>query len=239
MKLPTTAEANVESALEQTGGHRLQNDSQSAVTLAAIHQPTQGATAGAEQEFGELATEQATARCNAAGELSDQSHVAPETNPFGKREHDQDLTCNAYDGSQQGGVAVDATRPAAPPKRSRTTQNPALPHRLPLTRSALLARLETETGVLPVALPWCPGIYTVPASVALAQLPLYREGYLYGIDASSAAAVHALHVQPGDHCLDLCCAPGAKLVRPALSERSQEECKIELFFFDLGSGWVI
>jgi 16S rRNA C967 or C1407 C5-methylase (RsmB/RsmF family) len=32
---------------------------------------------------------------------------------------------------------------------------------------------------------------------------------IYGIDASSGAAVVALDPQPGDNVLDLCCAPGA------------------------------
>ena len=41
--------------------------------------------------------------------------------------------------------------------------------------------------------------------------PLYTEGHVFGIDVSSGAAVHVLGVQPTDHVLDLCCAPGAKL----------------------------
>lgn len=31
---------------------------------------------------------------------------------------------------------------------------------------------------------------------------------IYGIDAASGAAILALDVQPGDHVLDLCAAPG-------------------------------
>lgn len=31
---------------------------------------------------------------------------------------------------------------------------------------------------------------------------------IYGIDASSGAAVMALNISPGDHVLDLCAAPG-------------------------------
>jgi len=48
-------------------------------------------------------------------------------------------------------------------------------------------------------------------SHGVAGTPSYISGRLYGIDISSAAAVVALNVQAGDHVLDLCCAPGAKL----------------------------
>lgn len=48
-------------------------------------------------------------------------------------------------------------------------------------------------------------------SHGIASTPSYTSGKLYGIDISSAAAVVALGVEAGDHVLDLCCAPGAKL----------------------------
>jgi hypothetical protein len=38
--------------------------------------------------------------------------------------------------------------------------------------------------------------------------PSYRENKIFGIDLSSGLAVLALQVQPNDHVLDLCCAPG-------------------------------
>ena len=34
---------------------------------------------------------------------------------------------------------------------------------------------------------------------------------IYGIDVSSAIAVHALEISSTDHVLDLCCAPGGKM----------------------------
>ena len=58
---------------------------------------------------------------------------------------------------------------------------------------------------------WLRGYYCVPSNIKIAGSEAYRNGHLYGIDVSSGAAVAALDVQPGDHVLDLCCAPGAKL----------------------------
>lgn len=51
----------------------------------------------------------------------------------------------------------------------------------------------------------------LPGSVKIASSDAYKAGSIYGIDASSGAAVLALDPQPGEHILDLCCAPGAKL----------------------------
>ncbi|KAI9286261.1 S-adenosyl-L-methionine-dependent methyltransferase [Umbelopsis sp. AD052] len=45
----------------------------------------------------------------------------------------------------------------------------------------------------------------------IVDIPAYRENKIFGIDLSSGLAVLALQVQPNDHVLDLCCAPGAKL----------------------------
>lgn len=62
------------------------------------------------------------------------------------------------------------------------------------------------------AVPWLPsGMFSTPARTRLASTKAYRSGQVYGIDASSCAAVVALDPRPGDDVLDLCCAPGAKL----------------------------
>ncbi|KAI8334387.1 S-adenosyl-L-methionine-dependent methyltransferase [Chlamydoabsidia padenii] len=45
----------------------------------------------------------------------------------------------------------------------------------------------------------------------LIDIPAYQQHLIFGIDLSSAIAVEALTIQPDDHVLDLCCAPGAKL----------------------------
>ncbi|KAL6224478.1 hypothetical protein ACLB2K_003333 [Fragaria x ananassa] len=58
---------------------------------------------------------------------------------------------------------------------------------------------------------WLPGFYSLPPDVHIANSNAYREGNIYGIDAASGAAVSALDVSAGDHVLDLCAAPGAKL----------------------------
>ena len=78
----------------------------------------------------------------------------------------------------------------------------------------LHALLRTEAGAKP--LPWCPPhdphrVWALPAAFRLAPWPPYRAGRVYGMDAASAAAVWALGPQPGEHVLDLCCAPGLKL----------------------------
>lgn len=78
----------------------------------------------------------------------------------------------------------------------------------------LRALLATEAGATSV--PWCPPqeshrLLQLPAAFRLVQFGPYQAGLLYGMDAASAAAVWALGPQPGEHVLDLCCAPGLKL----------------------------
>ncbi|XP_043690069.1 rRNA (cytosine-C(5))-methyltransferase NOP2C isoform X1 [Telopea speciosissima] len=58
---------------------------------------------------------------------------------------------------------------------------------------------------------WLPGFFSIPPSVQIANLKAYQDGKIYGMDAASGAAVWALNVSAGDHVLDLCAAPGAKL----------------------------
>ncbi|KAI3657573.1 hypothetical protein MP638_002685 [Amoeboaphelidium occidentale] len=80
------------------------------------------------------------------------------------------------------------------------------------------ARSEIETKLLELfgdklrVVTWAPGFYSLPGHVNLGSIDLYKEGKLLGMDASSAVAVHALDLQKGDHVLDLCCAPGTKLI---------------------------
>ncbi|XAR73767.1 16S rRNA (cytosine(967)-C(5))-methyltransferase [Bertholletia excelsa] len=58
---------------------------------------------------------------------------------------------------------------------------------------------------------WLPNFYSLPTDSQIANTKAYQEGKMYGIDAASGAAVSALDVSLGDHVLDLCAAPGAKL----------------------------
>eukprot|EP00124_Ichthyophonus_hoferi_P001608 Ihof_evm8s88 gene=Ihof_evmTU8s88 len=74
-----------------------------------------------------------------------------------------------------------------------------------------LADLQKEFGENIQTVPWLPTFYQLPGDVKIANTTLYKTGKISGIDVSSGAAVAALGVQKGDNCLDLCCAPGAKL----------------------------
>ncbi|KAK2984507.1 hypothetical protein RJ640_016893 [Escallonia rubra] len=58
---------------------------------------------------------------------------------------------------------------------------------------------------------WLPNFYSLPSHFQIASSKAYQEGKIYGIDAASGAAVSALDIKSGDHVLDLCAAPGAKL----------------------------
>ncbi|KAL4582726.1 hypothetical protein LXL04_007285 [Taraxacum kok-saghyz] len=58
---------------------------------------------------------------------------------------------------------------------------------------------------------WLPNFYSLPPQIQIASSKAYQQGKIYGIDAASGAAVSALNISPGDHVLDLCAAPGAKL----------------------------
>lgn len=82
----------------------------------------------------------------------------------------------------------------------------------PLETAAVLQRELGGEGALEAeAVEWLPGFYRLPHSASISDSDLYKTGKIYGIDASSGAAVVALDPQPGDNVLDLCCAPGAKL----------------------------
>ncbi|KMZ65691.1 putative Ribosomal RNA small subunit methyltransferase [Zostera marina] len=74
-----------------------------------------------------------------------------------------------------------------------------------------LQKIEAELKCNLQAVSWLPGFFAIPSYIHIASLSIYREGKIYGMDAASGAAVLALNVLPGDHVLDLCAAPGAKL----------------------------
>ncbi|KAG7394411.1 hypothetical protein PHYBOEH_005218 [Phytophthora boehmeriae] len=79
--------------------------------------------------------------------------------------------------------------------------------------AASLAReaSKDEENAVPRPVSWLQGFYSLPVSAPLARVDLYKDGQLYGIDISSGFAVSLLDIKPGEHVLDLCCAPGAKL----------------------------
>ncbi|CAL0313114.1 unnamed protein product [Lupinus luteus] len=74
-----------------------------------------------------------------------------------------------------------------------------------------IEEFEAEMKCKVEKLEWLEGFYSLPHHIQIAASRAYQEGKIYGIDASSGAAVTALHISPGDHVLDLCAAPGAKL----------------------------
>lgn len=76
---------------------------------------------------------------------------------------------------------------------------------------AQLSEIEAEINCKLKEVCWLPNFYYLPPNVRIASTRAYQEGQIYGIDAASGAAVLALGISPGDHVLDLCAAPGAKL----------------------------
>lgn len=59
-------------------------------------------------------------------------------------------------------------------------------------------------------IPWCGRGFYVPHGVKPGLHPYYHAGLYYIQEPSAMAPVELLDVQPGDHVLDLCAAPGGK-----------------------------
>ncbi|GAV71816.1 LOW QUALITY PROTEIN: Nol1_Nop2_Fmu domain-containing protein/OPT domain-containing protein [Cephalotus follicularis] len=76
---------------------------------------------------------------------------------------------------------------------------------------ANIGELEAEFKCKLEKVDWLHGFYSLPPHTQIANSKPYQEGKMYGIDAASGAAVMALNISLGDHVLDLCAAPGAKL----------------------------
>nr|CAD1832093.1 unnamed protein product [Ananas comosus var. bracteatus] len=74
-----------------------------------------------------------------------------------------------------------------------------------------LTEIEAELKCELKKVVWLPGFFAIPPHIQIAGSKSYQLGKIYGMDAASGAAVLALNVLPGDHVLDLCAAPGAKL----------------------------
>eukprot|EP01084_Bolivina_argentea_P000748 1367_1 len=54
--------------------------------------------------------------------------------------------------------------------------------------------------------------YELPSDIKIAYLNSYKQGKIYGMDISSGICCRILNPQPKEHILDLCCAPGTKLI---------------------------
>lgn len=66
--------------------------------------------------------------------------------------------------------------------------------------------------ILGEVVPWLPSFRRIPAHTNISQIPEYKDGKLLSMDVSSGLAVHLLDIQTGHEVLDLCCAPGMKMV---------------------------
>ncbi|KAJ2228421.1 hypothetical protein H4R99_006190 [Coemansia sp. RSA 1722] len=96
-------------------------------------------------------------------------------------------------------------------------------HLSPSQTRHLIDHIQTEANcpVTPVA--GIPGFLAIADhSLRLSQLAANKQKQIVGIDVSSGIAVLALSVEPGDNVLDLCCAPGAKLLYLAELVASKE-----------------
>ncbi|RHZ89839.1 hypothetical protein Glove_9g291 [Diversispora epigaea] len=71
--------------------------------------------------------------------------------------------------------------------------------------------LETQIGTKLWKVDGMDGFYGMDWKNKINDCLAYKKGKIYGIDLSSGIAVKSLDIQPNDHILDLCCAPGAKL----------------------------
>jgi 16S rRNA C967 or C1407 C5-methylase (RsmB/RsmF family) len=75
----------------------------------------------------------------------------------------------------------------------------------------LKSEFECESKVLLRTMSWFPSFFSLDSQVKISNNSLYKNGLAYGMDIASGVTCHALDIQPSDHILDLCCAPGAKL----------------------------
>ncbi|KAF9427480.1 hypothetical protein BGZ94_004815 [Podila epigama] len=71
--------------------------------------------------------------------------------------------------------------------------------------------LERQLGTRVEPVPGLEAFCRLDGSTKLKNVQAHKEGRIFGMDLSSGIAVYALDVQPGEHVLDICCAPGAKL----------------------------
>ncbi|KAJ3026479.1 hypothetical protein HDV00_011919 [Rhizophlyctis rosea] len=74
-----------------------------------------------------------------------------------------------------------------------------------------LGEFEVELGCPVEEVEWLKGFFCLDRNAKVGSSGSYRAGKIYGIDVSSGVAVAALDVEPDDHVLDLCAAPGGKL----------------------------
>ncbi|EGC37643.1 hypothetical protein DICPUDRAFT_76769 [Dictyostelium purpureum] len=79
-------------------------------------------------------------------------------------------------------------------------------------KNLFIKSIEEDLGTKLIPIKWLPYFYKFENSNAtISSTKSYKSGIIYGMDASSGAAILALNPKPGDNVLDICCAPGTKL----------------------------
>ncbi|KAI9503727.1 S-adenosyl-L-methionine-dependent methyltransferase [Coemansia spiralis] len=79
--------------------------------------------------------------------------------------------------------------------------------------SEIVLKISRDAGCKVNLVRGIPGFLEITDSaIKLSQLRSYSSGDIIGMDVSSGIAALALSVAPGDNVLDLCCAPGTKLL---------------------------
>lgn len=81
-------------------------------------------------------------------------------------------------------------------------------------KESLIAAMETE-GVRVTQSPYLPYVYQLEDVESVSSLPGFDEGVFTVQDVSSALAVEAADIQPGDFVMDICAAPGGKSILAA------------------------
>lgn len=77
-------------------------------------------------------------------------------------------------------------------------------------RKQSVQRLQSSTATRPLS--WAPQFGLFDRDKVVSQNEDYKRGLIVPMDPSSYLAVHNLSLVAGEHVLDLCCAPGVKMV---------------------------
>lgn len=74
-----------------------------------------------------------------------------------------------------------------------------------------ISELQSQLGIELKPSILCKSFYEIDHDIRVGNIPSFKNGQILSMDISSALAIQALELEPNDHYLDLCCAPGAKL----------------------------
>jgi hypothetical protein len=103
-----------------------------------------------------------------------------------------------------------------------------------------LAELSDQLGCTVAECCWLPGVFVAEGTAKLHSCAAFAEGRVAGVDAGSAAAAYLLDPQPGECVLDLCCAPGTKLlVLSELMQRTGWLCGVDVSQERLGAAATV